>query len=1416
MDNSKELKRIYRIEVLGIEAATKKVEQLNQEINLQTQIKKEAQKILLANPGDAVQIEKQSKVIAQSEIALKKLNAEKRIAIKEADALITAQERIAKAEIQAQQNGQLAAGSYKALFAESKKLSELYRSTSPNDPLFEKIKEDAIQAKKAVDDFNRTLASDGTLVGEYSKGIINAFKSADMGDILRQQVQKGEAALSQLDQSLEDLKKEYQELKAAGSDGLQEIEKRLIENRQQAIQLGTQVTEMKSHLADAGQVGNQVTTGLKEGFKNLSSELVNTAIAFVGIQAGINALQNFTSGAIAEFEQAELATARFESRIKNLGRGNELDGIKETIDELAEKFKSIDNDDLTEAAEKLVTYGKVTKTQINNLLPLIIDFARNQRIGIGEATTVIIKGLEGQGKALKEYGINLKDAKNTTEAYNILTTELGKRVEGSAEIFESTATGALAVHQQELKNQQEILGEKLLPLYVKFMQVMVTLATVLVALPFPVVAAGILLMIGLTNTWIGSKIRLGAAFLLERSALVIETIQLGISNGVRAVSTFLTNAYAAALITSATASGVAAVAARVLAGAIALITSPIGIVIGLIAVFSTVIGVMSAKASSAKISVDGLAKSQAELAAQQRINAEVSERVVKATEDVISKVKQYTAIASDASISDKTRRAALEKLIEISPEYRKALQGEAIDVTKLTEVSNKLIESLQRQARVKAIGDVLAEKEKKRFELESKKAIVSAEDAKQTLDDKTGFVPFAKDLGSRLGIGKGTAGQQVRDLTNDLDEVNTELKALYEMVGQNKELQDQIINQDSNIKAEADKNFSKGAGTGKGKKKPKTAQELRDERLKLIKEAEDTQKLLNELKYKKGEIDEITYLTNIDKITQEYSDKKLAVVLKAAKEEKEKIAQFQLDKVNSEKDTNDKVYKIKQEALDKNFKLEEFKSDPKKSNTENAQVKVDLDKRNKEATIKYQNESLILQNQYHIKNADNEKKWAEEIRKINESLQEDLIALNKARLEDIKTSGETQLAEFKAQMAAKRLELLQQGKSTKGLDKEEQFGTLARELASLNSQFEQQKKLYETGQISAKEYYDYLAERDKKAADLIEANTARMGKSFKERLEGYKNLKDLLSGELSNLLTPKDSNGQDKEGYGFIGEAISQTFDIAKQAMNDYFDSKRARIEEEKQYELSKLEIEKNQRLSRAQSQAEEQSINRQYDKQKREIERKAFEEQKKLKKSEAKIALATELANIAVQAAANPANAATFGAAGLIQFAVLGALAGARYALRVNEINSQKFAAGGWLGNGGEISGPSHAQGGVPFNTAEAEGGELAIINKKSASSSDVYTVTGTTKQIASKINEAGGGNRFAIGGQLSKLEYGGSFGGQLGSPGDVSYLQDNGMKEMIQATNNRIDNIKVYNVSRETEKVNNDYKKATQINTL
>lgn len=90
-----------------------------------------------------------------------------------------------------------------------------------------------------------------------------------------------------------------------------------------------------------------------------------------------------------------------------------------------------------------------------------------------------------------------------------------------------------------------------------------------------------------------------------------------------------------------------------------------------------------------------------------------------------------------------------------------------------------------------------------------------------------------------------------------------------------------------------------------------------------------------------------------------------------------------------------------------------------------------------------------------------------------------------------------------------------------------------------------------------------------------------------------------------------------------------------------------------------------------------------------------------------------------------------------------------------IKQINSAQFARGGLLANftkifhdGGLLSGPSHAQGGIPFSVGgrlgfEAEGGE-AIINRRS---------TAMYKQQLSAINVAGGGVPFAVGGITNEV---------------------------------------------------------------
>jgi hypothetical protein len=170
-----------------------------------------------------------------------------------------------------------------------------------------------------------------------------------------------------------------------------------------------------------------------------------------GMIGVVQGFQQFLGDSINEALDAEEATARLKSQLDNLGRSEAFDSIISKTNEIANKFKYLDNDDVTGVFEKLINYGKLTQKQMDDLLPVIVNFAAKQRIPIQDASDVIIKALEGNARALKEYGISVKEAGTPTERLGVIMTTLKEKVEGAGEAFQNTAAGSMAVDQATVK-----------------------------------------------------------------------------------------------------------------------------------------------------------------------------------------------------------------------------------------------------------------------------------------------------------------------------------------------------------------------------------------------------------------------------------------------------------------------------------------------------------------------------------------------------------------------------------------------------------------------------------------------------------------------------------------------------------------------------------------------------------------------------------------------------------------------------------------------------------------------------------------------------------------------------------------------------------------------------------------------------
>jgi len=160
--------------------------------------------------------------------------------------------------------------------------------------------------------------------------------------------------------------------------------------------LSAQLREQKALMNGMSDANTKLTS------KGIFSAAFWASLASSALIKVTSLIGNFFGGVVKEALDADEATRRLESTLSNLGRGDAFDRISQAAQRLADKFRYLDNDDIVAVFNKLIDYGKLTEREMNDLLPVIIDFAAKSKITIAEASTVIISAMEGNGKALKQ------------------------------------------------------------------------------------------------------------------------------------------------------------------------------------------------------------------------------------------------------------------------------------------------------------------------------------------------------------------------------------------------------------------------------------------------------------------------------------------------------------------------------------------------------------------------------------------------------------------------------------------------------------------------------------------------------------------------------------------------------------------------------------------------------------------------------------------------------------------------------------------------------------------------------------------------------------------------------------------------------------------------------------------------------
>jgi hypothetical protein len=218
-------------------------------------------------------------------------------------------------------------------------------------------------------------------------------------------------------------------------------------------------------LVDDGEIEKFQKAGDKA--LNFGSMLDRGAVASAGALAVLAGGAYMAGNAAAEAEQSQMQLqfaldqfpATADTNAEALYRLNEALALK----------TQYDDDAYASGQAVLAQYG-LTGEQIAQLTPLVGDYAAKTGVDLTTAAQQLGNALLGQGRSLKQVGIDFVDGGSVAANYEQIMAGLTTQVGGFAEQQGTTATGANAIFQNSIGELWETLGQELLPVMVQVTQ----------------------------------------------------------------------------------------------------------------------------------------------------------------------------------------------------------------------------------------------------------------------------------------------------------------------------------------------------------------------------------------------------------------------------------------------------------------------------------------------------------------------------------------------------------------------------------------------------------------------------------------------------------------------------------------------------------------------------------------------------------------------------------------------------------------------------------------------------------------------------------------------------------------------------------------------------------------------------------
>lgn len=323
--------------------------------------------------------------------------------------------------------------------------------------------------EKALKDVNKELLKEDKLLEELRQ----------KGARLEQQMLQTNdpKKLKQYNAELQQTKKnadaitESQKKQLDVTKNLQKEQKNLIEQ----LKKTNDPNAVKGLLQNLYKVENQMSAMTKKtsDFTSKMGGIGSSILQGIGIGGGmqifdqiIGGIGNIFANANKEFEEAEISQARFFQTLKNIGQEGLFDELSQMSDKLAVSYKNLfDNDDITNGQIKFIEGTRVTKSELEKLVPVAIELAAKLGTDVTTASEMLVNAIIGRtSPELKRLGLDMKGAGDETERVNRITGDFANLLTGSVDSALQTTIGRTQQLNQEIANLEEELGRQIAPI----------------------------------------------------------------------------------------------------------------------------------------------------------------------------------------------------------------------------------------------------------------------------------------------------------------------------------------------------------------------------------------------------------------------------------------------------------------------------------------------------------------------------------------------------------------------------------------------------------------------------------------------------------------------------------------------------------------------------------------------------------------------------------------------------------------------------------------------------------------------------------------------------------------------------------------------------------------------------------------